>query len=198
MAILEILHFPDPRLRTRAQPVQVVDDSVRRLVDDMFETMYAAPGIGLASIQVNDPRRVIVIDISEDRSQPRCFINPEVIAREGEEEMERARTAGRPHPRACARPRRQPTRAGRGGPAGRVHTARDRSPRRQAVRRLLVQPEATAHPQEAREGRAQPCREAEPSPSRDDLTRQRGPAAGSRFRRERAAGGRLYLESPRP
>jgi peptide deformylase len=65
-----------------------VDDAVRRLVDDMFETMYAAPGIGLASVQVNDPRRVIVIDISEDRSQPRCFINPEVIAREGEEEME--------------------------------------------------------------------------------------------------------------
>jgi peptide deformylase len=68
--------------------VQAVDDSVRRLVDDMFETMYAAPGIGLAAIQVNDPRRVVVIDVSEDRSQPRCFINPEVIARDGEEEME--------------------------------------------------------------------------------------------------------------
>jgi peptide deformylase len=88
MAILEILHFPDPRLRTRAHPVQAVDDSVRRLVDDMFETMYAAPGIGLAAMQVNDPRRVVVIDVSEDRSQPRCFINPEVIARDGEEEME--------------------------------------------------------------------------------------------------------------
>lgn len=88
MAILEILHFPDPRLRTRAHPVQAVDESVRRLVDDMLETMYSAPGIGLAAIQVNDPRRVIVIDISEDRSQPRSFINPEVIARDGEEEME--------------------------------------------------------------------------------------------------------------
>jgi peptide deformylase len=68
--------------------VQVVDDSVRRLVDDMLETMYRAPGIGLASVQVNDSRRVVVIDVSEDRSQPRCFINPEVIARDGEEEME--------------------------------------------------------------------------------------------------------------
>jgi peptide deformylase len=68
--------------------VQAVDESVRRLVDDMLETMYAAPGIGLASVQVNDARRVIVVDVSEDRSQPHCFINPEVIARDGEEEME--------------------------------------------------------------------------------------------------------------
>ncbi len=88
MAILEILHFPDPRLRTRAQPVAAVDDGVRRLVDDLFETMYAAPGIGLAATQVDIHRRVLVIDVSEDRSAPRCFINPEIVARDGEEEMD--------------------------------------------------------------------------------------------------------------
>jgi len=88
MAVLEILHFPDPRLRTKAQPVAKVDDSVRRLVDDMFETMYAAPGIGLAATQVDVAQRVLVLDVSDDRSAPRCFINPEIVARDGEEEME--------------------------------------------------------------------------------------------------------------
>ena len=68
MALLDILHFPDPRLRNRARPVPQVDESVRRLVDDMFETMYQAPGIGLAATQVNDSRRVVVIDVSENRS----------------------------------------------------------------------------------------------------------------------------------
>jgi peptide deformylase len=88
MAILEILHFPDPRLRTRAQPVAAVDDGVRQLVDDLFETMYAAPGIGLAASQVDVHRRVLVVDVSDDRSAPRCFINPEILARDGEEEMD--------------------------------------------------------------------------------------------------------------
>ncbi len=88
MAILEILHFPDPRLRTRAQPVAVVDDKVRRLIDDLFETMYAAPGIGLAATQVDVHRRVLVVDVSEDRSAPRCFVNPEIVAWDGEEEMD--------------------------------------------------------------------------------------------------------------
>jgi peptide deformylase len=88
MAVLEILHFPDPRLRTKAQPVAQVDDALRRLVDDMFETMYAAPGVGLAATQVNVPRRLLVLDVSEDRSAPRCFINPEIVWRDGEEEME--------------------------------------------------------------------------------------------------------------
>ena len=88
MAVLEILHFPDPRLRTRAQPVAEVDDGIRRLVDDMVETMYAAPGIGLAATQVNVPWRVLVLDVSEDRSDPRCFINPEIVASDGDEEME--------------------------------------------------------------------------------------------------------------
>jgi peptide deformylase len=88
MAILDILHFPDARLRNKAKPVVKVDDSVRQLVDDMFETMYDAPGIGLAAIQVNQPRRVIVVDTSEDRSQPLALINPEILERHGEEEMD--------------------------------------------------------------------------------------------------------------
>jgi peptide deformylase len=88
MAILDILHFPDPRLRNRALPVEHVDDAVRRLVDDMFETMYEAPGIGLAATQVDVARRVIVIDVSEQRDQPLVLINPEILERAGEEEME--------------------------------------------------------------------------------------------------------------
>lgn len=78
MAILNILEFPDPRLRTIAKPVEVVDDRIRQLVDDMFDTMYDAPGIGLAATQVNVHERVIVMDLSEDRSEPRVFINPEL------------------------------------------------------------------------------------------------------------------------
>ncbi|MBZ0072319.1 MAG: peptide deformylase [Gammaproteobacteria bacterium] len=88
MAKLQILHFPDPRLRTRAQPVDAVDAEIRRLVDDMFETMYAAPGIGLAATQVNVHRRVLVVDISEEKDQPLTFINPEILERQGTEEME--------------------------------------------------------------------------------------------------------------
>ena len=88
MSLLNVLHFPDPRLRTPAEPVAEVDDTVRRLVDDMFETMYAAPGIGLAATQVNVHRRVIVIDVSETKDRPLCLINPEITASEGVEEME--------------------------------------------------------------------------------------------------------------
>ncbi|TWC39612.1 peptide deformylase [Pseudomonas sp. SJZ079] len=77
MAILNILEFPDPRLRTIAKPVEVVDDALRQLIDDMFETMYDAPGIGLAATQVNVHKRVVVMDLSEDKSEPRVFINPE-------------------------------------------------------------------------------------------------------------------------
>jgi peptide deformylase len=76
MAILDILEFPDPRLRTRAKPVERVDDATRALIDDMLETMYAAPGIGLAATQVNVHRRIIVVDVSENRDQPHVFINP--------------------------------------------------------------------------------------------------------------------------
>jgi peptide deformylase len=88
MAILDILQFPDPRLRNRARPVKQVDDDVRQLVDDMFETMYQAPGIGLAAVQVNDARRVVVIDISEEKDAPLALINPEIVQREGIEEMD--------------------------------------------------------------------------------------------------------------
>ena len=78
MALLDILEFPDPRLRTQAKPVENVDDSIRTLIDDMFETMYAAPGIGLAATQINVHLQVVVMDISEDQSEPLVFINPEV------------------------------------------------------------------------------------------------------------------------
>ncbi len=88
MAIRDILHYPDPRLRNRAQAVERVDDAVRRLVDDMLETMYAAPGIGLAAIQVNVPKRVITIDISEHGDQPLCLINPEILELAGRIETE--------------------------------------------------------------------------------------------------------------
>ena len=88
MALLEILYFPDPRLRNIAQPVQTVDDGIRQLLDDMLDTMYAAPGIGLAATQINSDKRVVVIDVSEEKDQPLCLINPEILALEGVEEME--------------------------------------------------------------------------------------------------------------
>ena len=86
MAILEILEYPDPRLRTIAKPVNEVNEQIRTLIDDMFETMYDAPGIGLAATQVNHHIQLIVMDLSEDRSEPRVFINPEITILEGEPE----------------------------------------------------------------------------------------------------------------
>lgn len=88
MAQLTILQFPDPRLRKRAVPVSTVDAEVRSLIDDMFDTMYQAPGIGLAATQVDVHRRVVVIDISEERNQPLVLVNPTLLAQEGEQEME--------------------------------------------------------------------------------------------------------------
>jgi peptide deformylase len=88
MALLNILHFPDPRLRNKAHPVERVDASVRTLVNDMFETMYDAPGIGLAATQVNVAQRVLVLDISPENNTPLCFINPEITRSSGVEEME--------------------------------------------------------------------------------------------------------------
>jgi peptide deformylase len=88
MAIRTILEFPDPRLRTRALPVTQFDAELGRLVDDMFESMYAAPGIGLAATQVDVHKRVIVMDVSEARNAPRVFINPEILSREGVAETE--------------------------------------------------------------------------------------------------------------
>ena len=88
MALLPILHYPDPRLHTRAAPVKVVDERIRQLIADMAETMYAAPGIGLAATQVDQHIRLIVIDVSEDKSQLQTFINPELLEKSGECEGE--------------------------------------------------------------------------------------------------------------
>ena len=88
MALLPILHYPDPRLHKVASKVAVVDDRVRKLVKDMAETMYAAPGIGLAATQVDVHERVLVIDISDDRKDLRVFINPEILEKSGEAENE--------------------------------------------------------------------------------------------------------------
>lgn len=88
MARLDILHYPDARLHTVAKPVQAVDARIRKLIDDMAETMYAANGIGLAATQVDVHERVIVIDISEARNEPRAFINPELVAQSGRVEGE--------------------------------------------------------------------------------------------------------------
>lgn len=83
MALLRILHFPDPRLRTPAKLVETVDDTLRQTLDDMFETMYAAPGIGLAATQVGIGQRFAVIDVSEEKKERRVFINPEILERRG-------------------------------------------------------------------------------------------------------------------
>ena len=83
MAILEILQYPDPRLATPAQRVEKIDAATRKLVDDMAETMYAAPGVGLAATQVNVHLQILVIDVSDDKSDLRVFINPEITRREG-------------------------------------------------------------------------------------------------------------------
>ena len=88
MALLDILHYPDPRLRNVAKPVAAVTDEIRTLIDNMFETMYAAPGIGLAAVQVNVPQRVIVIDVSDNGDEPLALVNPEILAKDGVETMQ--------------------------------------------------------------------------------------------------------------
>ena len=88
MALLPILRYPDPRLHTRAAPVLKVDDNIRKLVADLAETMYEAPGIGLAATQVDVHQRVVVIDVSEDNSALLALINPEIISRSGEQVCE--------------------------------------------------------------------------------------------------------------
>lgn len=84
MARLQILEYPDPRLRTKAAPVEVFDAALVRQVEDMFETMYAAPGIGLAATQVDYHKRLIVMDVSEAKNQRQVFINPEILSAEGQ------------------------------------------------------------------------------------------------------------------
>lgn len=88
MTLLTILHHPDPRLRKKAVPVAQVDATVQRVVDDMFETMYAAKGIGLAATQVNIQQQIVVMDISEERNEPLVFINPEIVQKAGSVEHE--------------------------------------------------------------------------------------------------------------
>jgi len=88
VSILTILEFPDKRLRTVAKPVENVDDTIRKLVDDMLETMYESKGVGLAATQINVHKRVIVMDTSEDKDAPLCLINPEIIEKDGVEESE--------------------------------------------------------------------------------------------------------------
>jgi len=84
MALLDILEFPDPRLRTKAKPIHTVTAKVAKLADDMLETMYAAPGIGLAASQVNVHQRLLVLDVSDDKRAPMVFINPKIVIAEGE------------------------------------------------------------------------------------------------------------------
>ena len=83
MSQLTILEYPDPRLRTKAQPVAVFDAALQALIDNMFETMYAAPGIGLAATQVNVHKQLLILDISEEKNSPLVLINPKILAREG-------------------------------------------------------------------------------------------------------------------
>jgi peptide deformylase len=83
MAILKILEYPDPRLRKKATPVATVDDDIRRLVDDMFDTMYRAPGIGLAATQVDVHKRLLVTDVSTDKDRPLVLINPQIVEKDG-------------------------------------------------------------------------------------------------------------------
>jgi peptide deformylase len=88
MALLNILHYPDPRLRTKAKAVTEFDSKLKTLISDMFETMYEAPGIGLAATQVNVHKRLLVMDVSEEKNEPKVLINPEILNSEGDEEMD--------------------------------------------------------------------------------------------------------------
>ncbi len=165
MAILNILEFPDPRLRTIAKPVAVVDDEVRQLVDDMFETMYEAPGIGLAATQVNVHKRIVVMDLSEDRTEPRVFINPEFESLTDEMDQYQEGCLSVPgFYENVDRPQKvkikaldrdgQALRTDRRRPARGVHSARMRPPQRQIVRRLPVH--AQTRPDQEETGKAPP------------------------------------------
>src|SRR6202140_4308487 len=88
MALLSILEFPDPRLRTRAEPVQQLDTALKQLIGDMLQPMYGAPGIGLAATQVNVHRQLLVMDVSSEKNQPQVYINPEIVTRDGVEVSE--------------------------------------------------------------------------------------------------------------
>ena len=83
MALLKIINYPDPRLRTKSKPVEIFVEALVKLKEDMIETMYAAPGIGLAAVQIGKFKRMLVIDITEEKNAPQCFINPQITASEG-------------------------------------------------------------------------------------------------------------------
>ena len=88
MAKLDVLHYPNPRLRLKAVPIEVIDDAIKTLAGDMLETMYAEGGIGLAATQVDVQKRLVVMDLSEERNQPVFMVNPEILSTEGAEEMQ--------------------------------------------------------------------------------------------------------------
>ena len=88
MAVLEVLHFPDPRLRKKAIPIKRIDENIEQMAKDMLETMYAESGIGLAATQVNVQKRLVVIDLSQEKSSPLVLVNPEIISASGSEEMQ--------------------------------------------------------------------------------------------------------------
>ena len=170
MALREIIILPDKQLRLVSKPVEKVTAEIRKLADDMLETMYDAPGIGLAAIQVAQPLRLITMDLAkknedgETKPRPRVFINPEIMSSSEElsvyeegclsipeyyEEVERpAQVRIRYH-----RSRRQGARGGRRRPVRDLHPARDRPPQRRAVRRLSVEAEARPRAEEIYQGR---------------------------------------------
>jgi peptide deformylase len=85
VTILKILEYPDPRLRTKARPVDIVDDALRQVISDMLETMYAAPGIGLAATQIDLHKRLLVADVTSDKSDPHVLINPQILEKDGQQ-----------------------------------------------------------------------------------------------------------------
>ena len=165
MAVRDIIKLPDKRLRLVSEPVKRIDAGIRKLVDDMFETMYKAPGIGLAAIQIGIAKRVVTMDLSkkEDDHKPRVFINPEVTWKSDDKVHTRGRlpvdpgilrggrAAGRGQGQ-ISRPRRQGARDRGEGPAGDLPAARDRPHQRRAVHRPSVQAQARPRHQEIHQG----------------------------------------------
>jgi peptide deformylase len=164
MALLKILHYPDPRLHTVAKPVSEVDDAIRGLAADMAETMYSAPGIGLAATQVDRHIRLIVVDISEQKNRLLTLINPRILMKEGESVHEEGclsvpgiydKVTRAEHIRVQALDLAGKTfELDADRPARRVHPARNRPPRWQGVRRIPLPPQADPHPPQAAEAGA--------------------------------------------
>ncbi len=162
MAVLDILRYPDSRLHTVAKPVDVVDDAVRRLVADMAETMYEAPGIGLAATQVNVHKRIIVIDVSDARDDLKVFINPEIVASSEESKVYEEGCLSVPGiydeverpDRVTVKAldlRRQRVRDRRGRGACGLPAARDRPSQRQGVRPVPLAAQAVAYQEQAQQ-----------------------------------------------